>query len=84
MTAKDREIQRYFIGFDGAEIPHDRGNVVLYADHLRAVKLAQIEALENLPMNVLRNGDGSAVLYRTDIDFAIESKLAALRKELEV
>lgn len=78
MTAKDREIQRYFIGFDGAEIPHDRGNVVLYADHLRAVKLAQIEVLKALPVRFNKAGDGS-----TYLDRFILLKINALQKELE-
>lgn len=52
---------------------HDSGKSVLYSDHLRHLKLAQIAVLENVysedhPDEVCEN---------------IEYKIAALRKELE-
>ncbi len=50
----------------------------LRADHLRAVKLAQIEALKALPVSFNKGGGGS-----TYLDRFILLKIAALRKELE-
>jgi len=48
-----------------------------------AAAAAVLETLLNLPMNVELNGGGSATLRNTELDRAIDNKIAALRKELE-
>lgn len=84
MTAKDREIQVYEMNED--QIPSDwPRDFVAYADHLRAVKLAQIEALEEI-------SDAADLFVASTVDRdaewvvtqkSIATKIAALRKELE-
>ena len=81
-------IQRYFIGHDGCEIPHEHGNVVLVSDHLAAMQreraLAQIAVLEEMlerEMVSMRHDNDYRV--RAVPQVSIINKIAALRKELE-
>ncbi len=51
----------------------DYGDAVMYEDHIRHLKLAQIEALESITY-LFKHSDGIEEL---------EAKIAALRKEIE-
>lgn len=69
------EIQRYET-FGGEILEKDNdGAAVLYSDHLRAVTLAKIEALEFARRNI------TCCLYSVAVN-EINNKIAALRKDL--
>lgn len=74
MTAPTPEkIERWEKEDRCAMAPDKTGNWVFYPDHLRHLKLAQIEALESITY-LFKHSDGIEEL---------EAKIAALRKELE-
>lgn len=84
MTAPRPEIQRleFYVEDDGDRdpwaVPHNdpTGDYVRHSDHLRAVTLAKIEALEFARRNI------TCCLYSVAVN-EINNKIAALRKELE-
>lgn len=69
------EIQRWTTSLDAPFARKDDGEIVLYADHLRAVTLAKIEALEFARRNI------TCCLYSVAVN-EINNKIAALRKDL--
>lgn len=80
MTAKGREIQVYEMNED--QIPSDwPRDFVAHSDHLRAVKLAQIEVVEETQKQVSVYLTGTPNSSRASSPFI--AKLAALQKELE-
>ena len=105
MTAKDREIQRYdfwhdegcgdarMVSYEPEEDDGD-GEWMRYSSHLRAVKLAQIEVLEEASKLICKRCDSGDPFphkknqnpYNTAKTLChaarLHAKIAALRKEL--
>lgn len=90
MTAPRPEIQRleFYVEDDGDRdpwaVPHNdpTGDYVRHSDHLRAVTLAEIEVLEEMPVATVETEDGKVHLAVEHMQW-VWRKITALRKELE-
>jgi len=64
----------------------DYGDAVMYEDHIRHLKLAQIEALKEMNFTLAKRASTATEEFAYGLMSArstLEKKIAALRKELE-